>query len=157
MRSAKAATTTIPIVFTTASDPVEAGIVASLNQPGGKVTGATFLGSLVATKQVGLLRDLLPKLATVGLLTAVRADVSIDQAEVLTVAQTSGLRAVVVDLNSEHEIDTVFSQLAEQRVDALVIASGVFFVRQRDRLIALAAKHALPSIYTDRLAAAAAA
>ena len=156
VRSAKAATTTIPIVFTTGSDPVEAGIVASLNQPGGNVTGATFLGSLVATKQVGLLRDLLPKLATVGLLTSPFVPMSaLIKREVQTAAQTSGLRAVVVDLNSEHEIDTVFSQLAEQRVDALVIASGVFFVRQRDRLIALAAKHALPSIFTDRLYAAA--
>ena len=156
MRSAKAATTTIPIVFTTGNDPVEAGIVASLNQPGGNVTGATFLGSLVATKQVGLLRDLLPKLATVGLLTSPFVPRSaLIKREVQTAAQTSGLSAVVVDLNSEHEIDTVFSQLAEQRVDALVIASGVFFVRERDRLIALAAAHALPSIFTDRLYAAA--
>src|SRR5262247_2422547 len=98
VRSAKAATTAIPIVFTTASDPVETGIVASLSRPGGNVTGVTFLGSLVAAKQIGLLRDMVPKLATVGLLTAPFAPMAASiTREVQTAAQAAGLKSVIVD------------------------------------------------------------
>src|SRR5262245_55347808 len=152
VRSAKAATATIPIVFTTAGDPVETGIVASLNRPGGNVTGATFLGSLVAAKQIGLLRDVVPKLATIGLLTSR----SMSMAESITrdvqaAAQAGGLKAGVVDIIREGEIDAAFSQYAEQRVDALVISSGIICSRLRDRIVSLAARHALPAISTDRL------
>src|SRR5262247_910184 len=98
VRSAKAATTAIPIVFTTASDPIETGIVASLSRPGGNVTGVTFLGSLVAAKQIGLLRDMVPKLATVGLLTAPFAPMAASiTREVQTAAQAAGLKSVIVD------------------------------------------------------------
>jgi putative tryptophan/tyrosine transport system substrate-binding protein len=152
VRSAKAATATIPIVFTTAADPVEAGIVASLNRPGGNITGATFLGSLVAAKQIGLLRDVVPKLATIGLLLS--PSISMSESitrDVQAAAQAGGLKAVVVGISREGEIDAAFSHYAEQRVDALVIASGVIFNRLRDRIVSLAARHALPAISTDRL------
>jgi putative tryptophan/tyrosine transport system substrate-binding protein len=151
VRSAKAATATIPIVFTTAGDPVETGIVASLNQPGGNVTGATFLGSLVATKQIGLLRDVVPNLATIGLLTtrSISMAASITR-EVQIAAHAGGLKAVVVDIISEGDIDAAFAQFADQRVDALVISSGVIFARLLDRIIALAARHAVPAIWNDR-------
>ena len=151
VRSAKAATATIPIVFTTAGDPVETGIVASLNRPGGNVTGATFLGSLVAAKQIGLLRDVVPNLATIGLLTtrSIAMAPSITR-EVQTAAHAGGLKAVVVDIISEGDIDAAFAQFADQRVDALVISSGVIFARLLDRIIALAARHAVPAIWNDR-------
>jgi putative ABC transport system substrate-binding protein len=151
VHSAKAATATIPIVFTTAGDPVETGIVASLNQPGGNVTGATFLGSLMATKQIGLLRDVVPNLATIGLLTtrSISMAASITR-EVQTAAHAGGLKAVVVDIISEGDIDAAFAQFADQRVDALVISSGVIFARLLDRIIALAARHAVPAIWNDR-------
>src|SRR5262249_49214230 len=134
-RSAKAATATIPIVFTTAGDPVETGLVPSLNRPGGNVTGATFLGSGTAAKQIGLLRDLVPRLATIGLLVSslnapTAAAVTRDVQEA---AKAAGIKAVVVDVRSERELDAAFPQLVEQRVDALVIASIVFFNRNRDR------------------------
>jgi putative tryptophan/tyrosine transport system substrate-binding protein len=151
VHSAKAATATIPIVFMTASDPVETGMVASLNRPSGNVTGATSLGSLVAPKHIGLLRDMVPKLVTVGLLTTpfVPTAASVTR-DVQTASQAVGLKAVVVNVNSEGEIDTAFAQFAEQRVDALVVSAGTFFIRQRDRLIALTVRHAIPTIFATR-------
>ena len=132
VRSAKAATTTIPIVFTTAGDPVEIGIVASLNRPGGNVTGVTFLGSLVAAKQVGLLRDIVPNLTTIGLLTSPFAPMAASiTREVQAMARTAGLKAIVVSVNNDGDIDAAFSQFTEQRVEALIVTVGVFFSRQQ--------------------------
>jgi putative tryptophan/tyrosine transport system substrate-binding protein len=152
VRSAKAATTTIPIVFTSGGDPVESGIVTSLSRPGGNVTGATFLGSMAAAKQIGLLRDVVPGLSTIGLLVSslnapTAAAITRDVQEA---SQAAGIKAVVVDVKSERDLDGALAQLVEQRVDALVIASLVFFNRNRDRLIALTAQHKIPAIFTNR-------
>jgi putative ABC transport system substrate-binding protein len=151
VRSAKAATTTIPIVFTTASDPVETGIVASLNRPGSNVTGATSVGSMVVTKQMGLLRDIVPKLAIVGLVASPLVPMvgSIIR-DVQAAAQSVGLKAVVADVNSERDIDNAFQHLVEQQMDGLLVPPGVFFGRLRDRLILLAARHAIPAISGNR-------
>jgi putative ABC transport system substrate-binding protein len=154
--AAKAATTTIPIVFTTASDPTEAGLVPSLNRPGGNVTGATSLGTLVGAKQIGFLRDLVPKLATVGVLVSpLVSNVRAITREVQEAAQTIGIKAVALGVNSESDLDNAFVQFAQQRVDALIIGSGVFFVRQQDHLIALAKRYALPTICANRALAVA--
>jgi putative ABC transport system substrate-binding protein len=151
VHTAKATTTAIPIVFTTASDPVETGMVASLSRPGGNVTGATTLGSLVPAKHIGLLRDMVPKLATVGFLTSPSVPASATTIrDVQMAAQSADLKAVVVSVNSEAEVDTAFAQFREQRVDALVISSGTFFNRLRDRVVALAARHAIPTISPSR-------
>jgi putative tryptophan/tyrosine transport system substrate-binding protein len=149
--SAKAATATIPIVFTTGGDPVESGFVASLSRPGGNVTGATFLGSMAATKQIGLLRDMVPKLETIGLLvaplpTAAAITAAAITREVQTAAQAAGIKTVVVEVNSERDIGAAFAQLVEQRVEALVIGSFVFFNRYIDRVAALTAQHKIPAI-----------
>jgi putative tryptophan/tyrosine transport system substrate-binding protein len=155
--SAKAATATIPIVFTSGGDPVESGIVASLSRPGGNVTGATFLGSMAATKQIGLLRDMVPRLETIGLLvtplnapTAAAITASAITRDVQSAAQAAGIKAVIVEVNSERDLDTAFAQLVEQRVDALVVGSFVFFNRHRDRLVALMAQHRIPATFTNR-------
>jgi putative tryptophan/tyrosine transport system substrate-binding protein len=155
--SAKAATATIPIVFTSGGDPVESGIVASLSRPGGNVTGATFLGSMAATKQIGLLRDMVPRLETIGLLvtplnapTAAAITASAITRDVQSAAQAAGIKAVIVEVNSERDLDTAFAQLVEQRVDALVVGSFVFFNRHRDRLVALTAQHRIPATFTNR-------
>ena len=125
--AAIAATSTIPIVFTSASDPVEAGIVTSLNRPGGNVTGATSLGGLLSAKKIGLLREMIPKLATIGLLVSslvpMRTAVTRDVREA---AQAVGLRAIVLDINSERDLDTAFAAFAEQKTDALVIPAGEY-------------------------------
>jgi putative ABC transport system substrate-binding protein len=149
--SAKAATATIPIVFSTGGDPVETGIVANLNRPGGNVTGASFLGSLVVTKQIGLLRDMVTKLATIGLLVSYSNPMTpsiIKEAQ--AAAEIARLKTVLIDVKSDGEIDGAFARFAEQQVDALIISSAVFFARQQDRLIALAQRYAIPAIYNNR-------
>jgi putative tryptophan/tyrosine transport system substrate-binding protein len=151
VRFAKAATATIPIVFTTGTDPVETGIVASLSRPGGNVTGASFMGSLVAAKQIGLLRDTAPRLATIGLLVdPLNPMVPAIIRDVQTAAQGAGLKAVAVEVNGERDIDAALAQFVEQRVDALIVTASVPFLQQRDRLITLAARHAIPAIYFNR-------
>jgi putative ABC transport system substrate-binding protein len=147
IHAAKAVTATVPIVFTTGSDPVATGIVASLNRPGGNVTGATFLASLVVTKHVGLMRDMVPKLATLGFLTTplVSSAAAITR-QLEAAAQAVGLKVVVASVNSEAEIDTAFALFVEQRVDALVISSGAFFNRVLARLVGLTERHAIPAI-----------
>jgi putative ABC transport system substrate-binding protein len=151
VRSAKAATATIPIVFTTGVDPVQTGIVASLSRPGGNVTGASFMGSLVAAKQIGLLRDTTARLTTIGLLVdTLNPMVPAIIRDVQSAAQAADLKVVVVEVDSEGSIDAGYAQFVEQRVDALVVAASVPFLQHRDRLIALAARHAIPSIYFNR-------
>ena len=153
VRSAKAATTTVPIVFTTGGDPVEIGIVASLSRPGGNVTGATFLGSTGAGKQIGLLRDIVPRLTTIGVLVD---PVSVAAAATLTrdvqrAAEAAGIKAVVAEVSSERDLDPAFARLSEQRVDALVFTGIVFFNRYLDRMVALTAQHRIPAIFTNRV------
>jgi putative ABC transport system substrate-binding protein len=149
--SAKAATAIIPIVFTTGGDPVEMGIVASLNRPDRNVTGATFLGSLVVTKQIGILRDMVTKLATIGVLgsgTNPMTPSIIREAQ--AAAQAAGLEAVVMDVKNDRDIDDAFARFVEQHVDALVIANSALLNSRRDRLIELATRHAIPAIDTNR-------
>ena len=149
--AAKAATTTIPIVFTTASDPVEAGLVTSLNRPGDNATGATFLNSRVAAKQIGLMRDMVPKLKTIGYLTSPLVPMAAaGTRDVQAAAEAAGLRDVIVSLESERDIDAGFETFVAQRVDAAVLSSGAIFGPFRDRLVTLAARHAIPMIYTNR-------
>jgi ABC-type uncharacterized transport system substrate-binding protein len=152
--AAKAATTTMPIVFTSGVDPVEAGVVASLSRPGGNVTGATFLSSMAGAKQIGLLRDMVPNLATIGALVNPLSGPSLAAAvtkDVQQSAQAAGIKSVVVDVNSERDFSPAFAQLIEQRVDALVIAGLIFFNRYMDRVAALTTQHRIPAIYSGRV------
>jgi putative ABC transport system substrate-binding protein len=154
--AAKSVTATVPIVFTTGGDPIDIGIVPSLSRPGGNITGATFLGSRVATKQIGLLRDLVPKLATVGLLmTSSNAMNSVILKDAQAAAQSVGLKLVVAEAAGERDIDRAFTQIIEQRVDALVIGPGIIFYRYREGLATLAARHKIPSVFSQRDFAAA--
>jgi putative ABC transport system substrate-binding protein len=152
VRSAKAATATIPIVFTTGSDPVESGIVASLSRPGGNITGATFLSSMAAAKQFGLLRDMVPNLATIGVLVSPLSAPTLSAAVSEDVQRSAaGIKAVVVEVNSERDIDPAFARLLDARVDALVIAGILFFGIYRDRVVALTAQHRIPAIFSNRV------
>jgi putative ABC transport system substrate-binding protein len=149
--SAKDATATIPIVFTTGGDPVQTGFVASINRPGGNITGATFWGSLVATKQIGLLRDIVPGLAKIGLLlNPANPMTALVAKDVHATVQAVGLKVVAIEANIAPDIDTAFAQFVEQQIGALVIGSAVFFNRNRDRLVALAARHAIPAVFNNR-------
>jgi putative ABC transport system substrate-binding protein len=149
--AAKAATTTIPIVFAMASDPVDAGLVGSLNRPGGNITGATFFTGLLGEKRVGLLRELLPKAATIALLVNPdnRSGV-VDGINAQAAVRAIGLRERMFDARDGREIDAVFATLARERPDALYVNPDALFFNERARIVALAARHAMPAIYADR-------
>jgi putative tryptophan/tyrosine transport system substrate-binding protein len=146
--AAKAATTAIPIVFGTGSDPVKDGLVASLNRPGGNLTGFTTFGSALGAKRVELLHDLLPTATIIALL--VQPDYSEADSqvkEVQSAATSFGNRLLVLNASTEREIDSAFRALAEQRVNALIVASDPFLLSRREQLVALAAYQQLPTVY----------
>jgi len=127
--AAKAATTTIPIVFTTASDPVKLGLVATLNRPGGNITGISFFSAELAAKRLGLLRELLPAAARVAVLVnpadAVRAESTVRDVE--AAARAIGLQIQVLNASTSGEIETAFAALAGERADVLFVAPDAFF------------------------------
>jgi len=149
--AAKAATTTIPIVFVNGGDPVRAGIVPSLNRPGGNVTGASFFGVDLAPKQLALLREVVPKAAVIGLLVDENVpDALTGVPAVREAARILGLRLVVLNVRIPSDIDTAFATLARERAGALVVGTGALLTNRRKQIIALAARHALPAIYPFR-------
>jgi len=155
--AAKAATTTIPIVFATGYDPVAAGLVASLARPGGNLTGVTSLTAEVGPKRVELLHELVPTAASIALLVnpaavAIRETISTD---LQAAARKLGLQVHVLHASAERDFDVVFATLAHLRPGGLVIGSDPFFNSQSERLAALALHHAVPAVYQYREFAAA--
>jgi ABC-type uncharacterized transport system substrate-binding protein len=149
--AAKAATTTIPIVFINGGDPVRAGIVPSLNRPGGNVTGASFFGVDLASKQLSLLNELVPNAAVIGFL--VDRNVPDAVAQVPAVEETArklGLRLMVLQAKTATDIDEAFATAVRERIGALVVGTGALLTNRRKHIIALAAQHALPAIYPFR-------
>jgi putative ABC transport system substrate-binding protein len=146
---AKAATTTIPIVFTTADDPVRLGLVASLNRPGGNVTGATQATVEVAPKQLQLLHELVPTASIMALLVnpANPTLAGSNTKELQAAARILGLELHVLHASTEGEFDGVFAKLIQLRAGGLVIGSDPFFTGQIERLAALAVHHAVPAVY----------
>jgi putative tryptophan/tyrosine transport system substrate-binding protein len=156
VRAAKKATTTIPIVFTSGSDPVAAGFVSSLNRPGGNVTGVSLFVSVLEGKKLELLRELVPTAAVIGFLlnpNNPRADV--DTADMQAAARALGKQLVILKAGSENDFDAVLTNLAQQPVDALVVHTEPFFLSRRDHLVELAARYSIPTIYGLREFAAA--
>jgi putative ABC transport system substrate-binding protein len=149
--AAKAATATIPVVFNVTVDPVQLGLVASINRPGGNVTGVTNLSGVLTVKRLGLLRDLVPQVSQIAAL--VNPD---DPAtgtiinDIETAARTIGQRLFVLDASSEHDLDVVFETLTRQKAGALLVTGEPFFISRREHLVALAARHAIPAIYGVR-------
>ncbi len=149
--AAKAATTTIPIVFETGSDPVRVGLVASLARPGGNLTGVTFLGGELAAKQFELLHETVPKAATIGLIenpTNPIADAV--RREIQAAASALGPRVVVAKAIVESDIEPAFAMLVQQRIGALLVRSDTLFNDRPERLVSLAARYGLPAIYPLR-------
>jgi putative ABC transport system substrate-binding protein len=150
--AAKAATTTIPIVFVFADDPVRFGLVASLNRPGGNLTGVTFFGGRqLDTKRLELLRDLAPSAAIIAML----VDPSYpgyesEQPEMEAAGRAVGRHIVVAKAASERELDAAFANIAQAGAGALLVSGSPFFTSQRRALVALAARHAIPAIYDVR-------
>ena len=150
--AAKAATTTIPIAFGVPEDPVKLGLVASLPRPGGNATGINFFSVEVNAKRLGLLRQLVPAAARVAVLVnpanvgrgpSTRADLE-------PAARVLGLQVQFYDASTNQEIDSAYATLVRERPDALFVAADVFFSSRRVQLISLAARHALPAVYSAR-------
>jgi putative ABC transport system substrate-binding protein len=148
---AKGATATIPIVFTTGSDPVAMGFVASLNRPGGNVTGVSFILSQLGPKRVELLHELLPRAAVVGLvLNPNIPNAEPDAAEMQAAARGLGLQTHILRATSDQELDTTFAKLVELKIDALLVIPDPSFQSRRDLFARLAARYAVPTIYYSR-------
>ena len=149
--AAKASTTTIPIVFTTAGDPVQEGYVASLNRPGGNLTGISWFGALLAGKALGLLHELVPNAAVVALLANPKLP---ETARMLSDAQnaarTLGLQLLVLNASTPSEINTAFATLRQRRADALLVGSDPFLTSRRQQIVALAARDAIPDMHLNR-------
>ncbi|HTM75157.1 MAG TPA: ABC transporter substrate-binding protein [Pseudolabrys sp.] len=149
--SAKAATATIPIVFTTASDPVKLGYVASLNRPGGNVTGVTFLGSQLAAKRLELAAQLGPKEVVIGFLGRPREPrYAADRKVIESAAASLGRKILFLDIADERELESAFTTAKREHVGVLIPMNDPFFNSNRIALVNLAARYSLPTIYESR-------
>jgi putative ABC transport system substrate-binding protein len=154
--AAKAATAAIPIVFVTGADPVELGLVSSLNRPGGNITGVSFLVTTLAAKRLELLRELAPSATVIGFLVNTANPTSEFQTrDAQSAALALGLRLVLQNASSEADINAAFASFAEQGVHAVMVAADAFLGTRNDQLAGLAARHAMPATYYLREAVAA--
>jgi ABC-type uncharacterized transport system substrate-binding protein len=149
-RAAKAATSQIPIVFTSGSDAVKGGLVASLNRPGGNVTGVSLLGYELDSKRLQLLRDLVPRALTVGVLLNSKSPAQPNLAEMKAAADANGQRLVIFDAQTDTDLETSFASLSSRAVDALLVTTNPFFEGRRDHIVALAKRHSVPALYPWR-------
>ncbi len=149
--AAKAATPTIPIVFTGSDFPVKVGLVASLSRPGGNVTGASLFTSELEAKKLALLRELVPKTALIAMLVnPTNPSAESDIEDVQKAAAAIGQRISVLRASSERQIDIAFETIVQQRANALLVAHDPIFLSRRDQFVALSARHGLPAIYEFR-------
>jgi putative ABC transport system substrate-binding protein len=150
--AAKAATTAIPIVFLIGDDPVRLGLVASLARPGENITGVSWFGADLGSKQLSLLHERVPNAAVIALLVDLNAPnaVSSQVSEVQAAAHTLRLQLVVLNARSASDIDMAFARLVRERAGALVVGGGAFLLSRRDQIVSLAARHAIPAIYGFR-------
>jgi ABC-type uncharacterized transport system substrate-binding protein len=149
--AAKAATSTIPIVFTGSDFPVKIGLVTSLNRPGGNITGISLFTSELERKKFALLRELVPRARLIAMLVNPNnPSADTDTRDVQLAASGVGQQIHVLTAGSERDIDAAFAMLAQQGADALLVAHDPFFLGRRDQLVALAARHKVPAIYEFR-------
>ena len=149
--AAKAATSTIPIVFTIGDDPVKLGLVASYNRPGGNLTGINIFTTTLEAKRLELLHELVPQAATIGVLLNANFPAAERQLrDVQEAARAIGLQIHALRANIDREIEVAFATVASQRIAALAVAASPFFTTRRDKVVALAARHAVPTMYTAR-------
>jgi putative ABC transport system substrate-binding protein len=146
--AAKTATSTTPVVFTLGADPVRLGLVASLNRPGGNLTGVIFLGNELEPKRLEILRVLVPQAATVAfLVNPTNSGNELSTRDMQAAAQRVRQQIIVLGAATADEIETAFARLLEQRAAGLVVSADAFFISRRDQIVALAARHAIPTVY----------
>jgi putative ABC transport system substrate-binding protein len=147
----KAATTTIPIVFAVGSDPVQSGLVSRLDRPGANITGVSFLSLALSSKRLELLREVVPKVASIALLVnSSNSNANPQTEDMRSAAAALGLHVVVLRASSTDDIDAAFATIVAQRVGGLVVSADPFFFSERKKLVALAAQHTVPAIYYTR-------
>jgi putative ABC transport system substrate-binding protein len=147
-RAARAATATIPIVFSMGDDPVKLGFVNNLNLPGGNLTGVSLLTTGLEAKRLEVLHEAVPGASVIGLLVDSNfPDVETQLKDLPAAARVLGLQTAVLNASSERDIDTAFATLVQQRIGALLVASSPFFLGRREQLVALATRHAIPAIF----------
>jgi putative ABC transport system substrate-binding protein len=150
-RAAKAATSTIPIVFVSAADPVETGLVASLNRPGGNVTGVSMIASALDAKKLGLLHELVPKASVIaGLVNPNYPGAKTQAEEVQETASHLGVKAIVLTAGTDDKIDAAFASAARQGTGAMLVSSDPFFNSRSGRFVEQAARYSIPTIYPQR-------
>jgi len=156
VRIAKSATATIPLVFVSGLDPVRFGLVASLNRPNGNATGIYLFTNTLEPKKVALLHELVPKATVIGaLVNPTNPNAETVSKGLQSAAGTLGLEIHVLNASTERDIDAAFATLLQQGASALVVGNDPYFTGRRDHLVALAARHALPAVYSQRESAAA--
>ena len=149
---AKAATTSIPIVFGVGNDPVQLGLVASLNRPGGNLTGINAFAAELGAKGLALLHELMPSTATIGFLENPNSPIfaAYYERDVLTAATVIGLKIQILKAGTDREIDAAFVSLVQARTGALLVGGDFFFNNRIEQIVALAARHAIPTMYHYR-------
>ena len=154
--AAKAATSTIPIVFNVGDDPVKLGLVASLNRPGGNITGVNVLSSSMEPKRLGLLRELVPHAAVVAaLLNPDSPDVDLRAQDIQAAAAALGWKSHIFRVSRESELEPAFALAVREHADALLVSNDPFLNNSRERIVALASRNAIPAMYAIRAFAAA--
>ena len=149
--AAKAATTRIPIVFTSGADPVEIGLVSSLNRPGGNITGVTFISAALGSKRIELLRDLVPRASGIAVLSNPNSPIAARQLrEVQEAARAVGEHITILNASDIQEIDAAFEMLGQIRSSALLVGADPFFFSRREQFAALTARYAIPALFEDR-------
>jgi putative ABC transport system substrate-binding protein len=149
--AAKAATTTVPIVFAAGDDPVKSGLVPSLNRPGGNITGVSWLGGLVGAKRLELLRQVVPKATTIAMLVQPnRSDTEPERKDVQAAARAIGLQLITLDVSSDRDIESAFATLVQRGAGALLVGIGAYLASKRESIITLASRYAIPAIYPLR-------
>jgi putative ABC transport system substrate-binding protein len=152
----KAATATIPLVFTTGSDPVRDGLVPSLNRPGGNVTGTVFITGALGTKRLELLGAIVPRAATIAaLVNPNTTETEVERRELETAARQIGFKLVVIDVSNAQDIDAAFATAAQRGVGAIVAGAGAFVFNSSEQIVALTARYKMPAIFTARESVAA--
>jgi putative ABC transport system substrate-binding protein len=149
--AAKAATSTIPIVFVTGADPIKFGFVASFNRPGGNITGIWMVSTVLAQKRLQLVRELLPKAELIALLVNPTSPVAEPQTrDARAAAEALGLKPIVLNAVTESDFDQAFATFTRQRADALFVSADPFLSSRREQLVGLTARHAIPTLYEIR-------